>query len=160
VDLALLAEARLVPVAVATALGLTGLSTDPLPEILAFLQDKSILVVLDNCEHVVEVAANLVETILQRAPGVHFLATSREPLSAEGESVHRLDPLAVPQELPATRAEALAFPALRLFIDRAAVSCDSFELVDAELPLIVAICRRLDGNPLAIKLAAERVDLL
>jgi predicted ATPase/DNA-binding winged helix-turn-helix (wHTH) protein len=160
VDLALLTEPRQVPDAVASSLGLGGLTADPLPEILSFLRDKSILVVLDNCEHVIEVAASLVETILQSAPGVHFLATSREPLSAEGESVHRLEPLAVPPRQPATGADALAFAAVQLFIERAEASCDSFELKDAEAPLIVEICRQLDGNPLAIKLAAECVNLL
>lgn len=160
VDLALLREPRRVPGAVASVLGLVGLAADPLPEILSFLRDKSMLVVLDNCEHVIEVAASLVETILQRAPGVHFLATSREPLSAESESVHRLEPLAVPPGQHATGADALAFPAVQLFIQRAEASCDSFEWEDAQAPLIGEICRRLDGNPLAIKLAAERVSLL
>jgi predicted ATPase/DNA-binding winged helix-turn-helix (wHTH) protein len=161
VDLALIAEIRLVPGAVASALGLVALAMDPLAQILTFLRDKSMLVVLDNCEHVIEVAASLVEKVLQGAPGVHVLATSREPLRAEGESVHRLGPLAMPEgEGAMTRAEALAFPAIQLFVERAEASLDTFELHDAEVPVIVEICRRLDGNPLAIELAAAHVDLL
>jgi predicted ATPase len=160
VDLALLRQPRGVPGALAAALGLAGAAADPVSEISSFLRDKSMLVVLDNCEHVIEVAATVVETILQNAPGVHFLATSREPLGAESESVHRLEPLAVPPEPRVTRADVLAFAAVQLFIERAELSCDSFKLEDAEVPLVATICRRLDGNPLAIKLAAERAELL
>ena len=161
VDLALIREPRLVSGALAAALGLSVLAADPLPGILTFLREKSLLVVLDNCEHVIEVAAILVESMQKGAPGVHVLATSREALRAEEESVHCLEPLAMPAEPGAmSRLEALAFPALQLFVERAQASHDRFELEDGDVPLIVEICRRLDGNPLAIELAAGQVVLL
>ena len=161
VDLALIREPRLVSGALAAALGLAVQAADPLPGILTFLREKSLLVVLDNCEHVIEVAASLVESVQKGAPGVHVLATSREPLRAEEESVHRLEPLGMPAEPGAlSRREALAFPALQLFVERAQASQERFELEEGDVPLIVEICRRLDGNPLAIELAAGQVVLL
>jgi predicted ATPase len=147
--------------ALASALGLAALTPDPLSQVLSFLRDKSMLVLLDNCEHLIEVAASLVEKVRRDAPGVHVLATSREPLRAEGESLHRLEPLAMPEGEGAMSGEAaLSFAAVQLFVERAKASSDSFELTDAEVPLIVQICRRLDGNPLAIELVAPHVDLL
>ena len=161
VDLALLAEPRGIAGALATGLGLGASGTDPLPDILTFLRDKSLLLLLDNCEHLIEAAADLAEKVLRHAPAVHILATSREQLRAEGESVHRLAPLEMPEREGArNRAEALAFAALQLFVERAGESSDTFELADADVPLIARICRRLEGNPLAIELAAGHVDLL
>jgi predicted ATPase/DNA-binding winged helix-turn-helix (wHTH) protein len=161
VDLALLSEPGRASSALAAALGLATLAADTLPDILTFLRDKSLLLVLDNCEHVIDVAANLAQKVLRGAPSVHVIATSREPLYAEGEFVHRLEPLALPEGGDAlTRAEALAFPALQLFVERAEASMDTFELRDAEIPQLAQICRRLDGNPLAIELAAAHVAIL
>ena len=160
VDLALLTEPGLVSGAFAAALGVAALAADPIPDILSFLRNKSMLVVLDTCEHVIKVAASLVEKVLQAAPEIHFLATSREPLRAAGESVHRLEPLAMPGQAALTAVERLAVPALQLFVERAEASSHTFELADADTPLIVEICRRLEGNPLAIELAAAHVDLL
>jgi predicted ATPase/DNA-binding winged helix-turn-helix (wHTH) protein len=161
VDLALLTEPRQVAGALAPALGLGTLEADPLPGILTFLRDKSILVLLDNCEHLIEVVARLAERLLTDAVGVHVLATSREPLRAKGEFLHRLAPLEMPQGDGAmTRVEAMSAPAVQLFVERAEADSDTFELNDAEVPLIVEICRRLDGNPLAIELAAAHVELL
>jgi predicted ATPase/DNA-binding winged helix-turn-helix (wHTH) protein len=161
VDLALLTEPRLAASALASALGLGALPADPLPDILTFIARKSLLLVLDNCEHVVTVAASLVEKLLQSAPRVHVLATSREPLRAEGEFVHCLEPLAVPEGKEAMTAdEALAVPAIRLFVKSAEANLDTFELRDTDVPPVMEICRRLDGNPLAIELAAAHVNLL
>src|SRR5690606_17345070 len=117
------------------------------------------LLLLDSCEHLVEAAAALAETISKAAAHVHILATSREALRAEGERVLRLPPLALPPEPGSLRAaEALSFPAVQLFVERAAATLDGFELGDADAPLVVDICLRLDGNPLAIELAAGRID--
>jgi predicted ATPase len=116
--------------------------------------------VLDNCERVIEAAAALAERVLQAAPGVHLLATSREPLRAESEYVHRLAPLGTPPDTHTlTRAEALSYPAIQLFIERASAYMDSFELHEGDISLLAQICSRLEGNPLAIDLAAARVDL-
>src|SRR5690349_17658950 len=160
VDLAPLGDPRLVPSTLATVLGLEVRSDDPLPWLVTFLADKRMLLVLDSCEHVVEAAADLVAEVLRGAPGVRALATSREPLRVGGERQHRLPPLDFPAE-PAglTAAAALAFPAVRLFVERAAASLDGFELGDADAPLVADICRRLDGIALAIELAAGRVDV-
>ncbi len=97
--------------------------------------------------------------MLNGAPGVQILATSREPLRAEGEHVHRLAPLASPPTSAGlTAAAALGFPAVQLFVERAAATSGAFSFGDAEAPLVAEICRRLDGLPLAIELAAARVD--
>jgi predicted ATPase len=123
------------------------------------LRDKQVLIVLDSCEHVVEAAAILVEQLQGGAPGVQILATSREPLRALGEHVHRLSPLENPAtSANLTAAEALAFPAVRLFVERAAAILDGFELSDADAPIVADICRKLSGIALAIELAAARVD--
>ena len=161
VDLAALADGWQVPAAVATVVGLSVLSDDPVAGLLGFFEDKQMLLVFDNCEHVIEAAACLAEAILKSAPGVRILATSREPLRAEGERVHRLRSLETPPPTSTlTAAAALAFPAVQLFVERAKANLDMFELTDAEAPLVSTICRRLDGIPLAIELAAARVDVL
>jgi predicted ATPase/DNA-binding winged helix-turn-helix (wHTH) protein len=161
VDLASVTDPLLVPSALASALELAILSPCPLPSLTTFLRDKTTLIVLDNCEHVVEAAAALADDLLREAPGVLLLATSREPLGSESERVHRLSPLeAPPPSATLSVADALAFPAVELFAERAAASLDTFELKDADMPTIGDLCRRLDGIPLAIELVAARVELL
>jgi predicted ATPase len=117
------------------------------------------LLILDSCEHVIETAAALAERIFQDAPRVHVLATSRESLRVEGEHVHRLLPLgSPPDDAGLTAAQALGFPAVQLFVERAIASGRRFELNDADAPVVAEICRRLDGIALAIQLAAGRAD--
>ena len=160
VDLAPVTEARLVLSAVAAALGCTVHAEDVLPELIRFLQDKRALLVLDSCEHVIDVAAMLAETVFNDASGVSILATSREPLRAVGERVHRLAPLGLPEITEGlTASEALAFAGIELFVERAAASLYGFALTDADAPIVADICRRLDGIALAIELAAGRVDV-
>jgi predicted ATPase len=160
VDLASITESRLVAEGLASALGLAPASTDPLVGILTFLRDKALLLVLDGCEHVVEVAAQLAESVLKGAPNVHLLVSSREALRAESESVHHLAPLRTPPaDSRLALCETLAFPAVQLFVERAAASLDTFELDEADAPVVAEICRGLGGNPLAIEVAAARVDL-
>ena len=159
IDLAPLADPRLVPSALADALGLEIRAGNPLPGLVASLRDKKMLLVLDNCEHVIDAAAALAVGVLAGAAGVQVLATSREPLRIEGEHVHRLSPLASPPVVARlTAAEALGFPAVQLFVERAAATLDEFELTDADAPIVADICGRLDGIALAIELAAARVD--
>jgi predicted ATPase/DNA-binding winged helix-turn-helix (wHTH) protein len=159
VDLAPLGNPELVPSTLAAVLGREVRSGNPIPGVIAFLEDKQMLLVLDNCEHVIEAVAAVVAAILKGAPDTHILATSREPLLVEGEQLHRLSPLAVPAgSAGLTAAEALVFPAVQLFVERAAASLDGFELADADAPLVAEICRRLDGIALAIELAAGRID--
>jgi predicted ATPase/DNA-binding winged helix-turn-helix (wHTH) protein len=159
IDLAPLSDPGLVPSALADTLGLQIRSEDSLPGLVASLRDKKMLLVLDNCEHVIEAAAALAVTVLTAAPGVQVLATSREPLRIEGEHVHRLSPLASPPtSAPLTAAEALGYSAVQLFVERTAATLDEFELTDTDAPIVADICGRLDGIALAIELAATRID--
>ena len=161
VDLAPLRDPGLVPSAVATVLGLEIRTEDPLPALVAALRDNRMLLLLDNCEHVIDAAAGLAAAVLSGASGVTILATSREPLGVPGERVHRLGPLNSPEPSPGlTATEAAAFPAVQLFVERVTAIVEDFALTDANAPLVVAICRRLDGLPLAIEFAAPRVEVL
>ena len=159
VDLAPVNDPQHVTNALGTTLGITVHSEDATPLLIDFLRDKRMLVVLDSCEHVIETTAALAERLLAEAPGVHILATSREPLRADGERVSRLSPLESPTVASdLTAAEALAFPAVQLFVERAAAVMDGFELGDTDAPIVADICHKLGGVALAIELAAARVD--
>lgn len=159
VDFGLLADPRLVPVAVASMLGLPIRSEDPVPGLIAHLRDRRFLLVLDSCEHVIDGAAALAAEIFRAAPEVHIMATSREALRVEGEQVHHLAPLDSPPDDPGlTAAAAVEFPAAQLFLERAAAAGAPLDLSDADAALVAEICRRLDGVALAIELAAGRVQ--
>jgi predicted ATPase/DNA-binding winged helix-turn-helix (wHTH) protein len=159
VELAPLQDSHFVPSAVASALGLTISSENEIPGLIACLREKQMLVLLDSCDHVIEAAASLAERIIRSAPRVQILATSREPLRAAGEHVHRLSPLkSPPNSSGLTTAKALTFSAVQLFVERAVASVDDFHLSDADAPVVADICRKLEGIALAIELAATRVD--
>jgi predicted ATPase/DNA-binding winged helix-turn-helix (wHTH) protein len=161
VDLSTLADSHLVPIAVASALGVMTQSQDPLLSLLGFLGDKEVLIVLDNCEHVIDAAAQFAESVVNEAPQTHILATSREALRAEGEHVHILYSLDGPPNNPRLQAaEALRYPAAQLFMERALAGGYHCELSDADAPVVANICRRLDGIPLAIEVAASRAGSL
>ncbi len=160
VDLAALTDAKLVPTTVARALGFMTQTKDPrsLPD---FIGDRKVLLVLDNCEHVIDSAATLAERVVDGAPQTHVLATSREALRVEGEHVHLLYALDCPPvEGGLTAAAALEYPAVQLFMERAAASGYGGLLNDIDAPTVATICRRLDGIPLAIELAASRAGPL
>jgi predicted ATPase/DNA-binding winged helix-turn-helix (wHTH) protein len=158
-DLGPLADARFVASALATQLGLMVHSDDPVPHLLAALQDRRMLLILDSCEHVIDGVAPLAESIFKRAPHVHMLATSRESLRVEGERVHRLFPLdCPPEDAGLGTEELLTYSAAQLFIKRASASANLYEPCDADAPLIAQICAKLDGIALALELAAGRVD--
>jgi predicted ATPase/DNA-binding winged helix-turn-helix (wHTH) protein len=161
IDLAALTDPQLVPTAVASALGFMVRTQDPLVGLLAFIGDRKILLVLDNCEHVISVAAALAERVVSEAPQAHILATSREALRVEGEHVHVLYSLECPPEdAGLTALEALRYPAAQLFMERAAASGYGAALSDIDAPIVARSCRRLDGVALAIELAASRVGSL
>jgi predicted ATPase len=123
VDLSALTNPQLVPTAVASALGFMVQANDPLGSLVAFLGDKKILLILDNCEHVIDSAAVLAERVVSEAPKAHILATSREALRVEGERVHLLYSLDFPPEdRNLTAAELLRYPAAQLFMERAAAA--------------------------------------
>lgn len=161
IDLAPVADATLVSSALSSALGLPVTSDTPILGILSVLRDKEKLLVLDNCEHVVEATATLVHEVFQNSPGIHILATSRQPLRVPGEHVQRLPPLELPPADPRiSAAEALTYASVQLFAERAVAAVDTFELSDRNAPTVAMICRRLDGIALAIEFAAARVDAL
>ncbi len=158
VDFSLLSDPRMVPVSVASMLGMSVQSDDPAPSLIALLRERRMLLVLDNCEHVIEDAARFAAQLFLGAPGLHILATSREVLRVEGEYVHRLSPLEAPPEEVALAAElTLRFPAVRLFVERATANGARLDLGDANAAIVAHICRKLDGMALAIELAAGRV---
>ncbi len=156
-DLAPLSAPSMILPNLAALLDLTPDEHAPLLTLARSLHTRQLLLVIDNCEHLLDDIALISETLLRHAPNVHILATSREALRAEGEYVQRLEPLACP---PATgnRAQALGYPALQLLIERAMSHQDSFALSEAELPLAIDICQRLDGIPLAIELVAAQIE--
>jgi len=160
VDCAPLSGTSLVARKLASALALEIAEDDPSRGLVAFLRGKRMLIVLDCCERVLQAAAVLVENLLKGAAGVGILATSREPLRAEGESVYRLPPLEVPPvSTDSSAPEALTYSAVQLFVERVTSSLGRFELSDSDVPVVVDICRRLDGIALAIELAAGRVEV-
>ncbi|MEU2055919.1 BTAD domain-containing putative transcriptional regulator [Streptomyces bungoensis] len=162
VDLAGLAEPHLVPEAVAAVLGLhlppSGGGREAL---IAQLGGRELLLVLDNCEHLVDACAALASEMLARCPGVLLLATSREPLHSYGERTYRVPSLGLPdpRRLPPL-AELGRFPSVRLFTERAAEAAPGFRLTAENAAAVAQICFRLDGMPLALELAAARVPVL
>ncbi|MEY9591942.1 putative ATPase/DNA-binding winged helix-turn-helix (wHTH) protein [Bradyrhizobium yuanmingense] len=159
VDLAALSDPNLVITSILLMLGLPAETDDPLPALLAHVRDKRLLLILDNCEHVIAAAAPLASAIFHAAPDVHILATSREALRVEGEQVYRLAPLAVPPDSAGlSAAAAQTYPALQLFIERATAGGAQIALDDTNAATIARICRNLDGMALAIELAAGRVE--
>ncbi|CAH0340895.1 winged helix-turn-helix domain-containing protein [Rhizobium sp. CECT 9324] len=161
VDLAALKDPNLVPNAIATAVGLTAHTTNLTAALGAALQERSMLLVLDNCEHVIDAVAVCAQKLLASAGNVKILTTSREPLSIKGERVRRLSGLALPPVSTASKMnaeDALGFSAVQLFVDRASDRSATFSMQDADAAIIAGICRRLDGLALAIELAATRID--
>nr|BFE55595.1 LuxR family transcriptional regulator [Dactylosporangium thailandense] len=162
VELTEVQSAELVPHAVAQALGLrderSGWTEDALAERLA---DQHLLLVLDSCEHLIVACALLVGRILARAPGVHVLTTSREALKVAGEHTYAVAPLPVPpREVVPQAADLAPYDGVALFLDRAAARVPGFVMTDSNAPHIAEIVQRLDGIPLAIELAADRVRAL
>ena len=158
IDMASANESQLVPSALAATLGIEIQSKEPLIELIARLGDKHMLLLLDNCEHVIASIAGLAVEILKGAPNVQILATSREPLRAEGEYLYRLPALPTPASRRVSAQEAFTFPAVQLFVSHVASKLGEFELSDCDAPIVAEICRSLDGLPLAIEMAAARIE--
>ena len=157
VDLAPLADASLVAnTSPPPSARIPARPDDPAAGVLAYLRESEVLIVLDNCEHLADAAAFLSEALLRATPAVRLLATSREPLRAERASTRAAARGA--GDGRGGRGAALSFGAVRLFVERASASAEDFELTDADVPVVTEICQRLDGLPLAIELAAARVD--
>ena len=159
VDFSPVTEPARVAGTVAAALSIAVLTADPAAGLIAHLRGKRMLLVLDTCEHLIDAVVVLVEQLLRKLPELRILATSREALRAEGETVHRLLPLELPPAT-ASAANAGAHASVQLFLQRVRETQSPFELDDTNTPLIVQICRGLGGIPLALELAAARVHEL
>ncbi len=162
VELALLDRPELLGEAVAGVLGLPVHGERPaIDAIAAFLRSRRVLLILDNCEHVIAAAARLADMLLKTCPGVVLLATSREALLVTGEHAYPVPLLDVPtRSTNLTAAQAIAHSGVRLFVERAAATIGRFSLTDETASIVAGICRRLDGIPLAIELAAPRLKVL
>jgi len=158
-DLGMLSDPKLATTAISSMLGLSVQSDDPTPGLVSFLKAKRVLLILDTCEHLVDAIAGLAASVLAAAPQVHILATSREALRIEGEHIYRLDALMCPPEEAGLTADAVRqYPATQLFLERAAASGVHPNISDADASIVANICRKLDGVPLAIELAARRAE--
>ena len=162
VEVAELTDPALLAVTVAETFGLRQESVSEGPQTLAtFLADKQPLLVLDNCEHLVAACARLADTLLRACPRLHILTTSRQPLWIAAEVTLAVHPLSVPDpQTPLTAATLADYESATLFVDRAAAALPGFALTDANCGTIAALCRMLEGMPLAIELAAARLRAL
>jgi len=168
VELAPLSSGEQVPATIAQAVGVTLADGDPIARLSAALKSKRMLLVFDNCEHLVEAAARVVSALITTCPQITILASSRQGLGISGEATYRLPSLSAPHA-PAegiaaigalTADEAQQFAAVALFVERAQAANNRFQLTDSDAPIVADICRRLDGIALAIELAAARVKML
>lgn len=153
-DLTQLQDARPLNSTLACALGIPGLAGESLEHLCTQVADRRMLLLIDNCEHLIEAAAHLVECLLRHAPQIHILATSRESLRATGEYILPLRPLGCPPVQVGSVEDALAYPAVALLVERTKETHEDFELRPEDLPRVGEICRRLEGIPLALELAA------
>ncbi|MCI0553195.1 MAG: tetratricopeptide repeat protein [Anaerolineae bacterium] len=162
VELAPLADPALLPQTVANVLGIRESSGHPIMSLLTdHLRTKELLLILDNCEHLVEACAQLVDTLLKACPHILILASSREVLGIAGEATFRVPSLSTPDARRLPSFETLTqYEAVRLFIERAEMALPGFTVTKDNAPAIAQICYRLDGIPLAIELAAARVQVL
>ena len=164
VELAPLSSGDYIPSTVAQALGIKlEQEGDPVENLAVALKSKQMLLIFDNCEHLVEAASRVVGEILHRCPKIKVLASSRQGLGLRGEETYRMPSLEVPPEdAPGhlVAGEAMRSAAVALFVERALSADKKFKLTDESAPIVVDICRRLDGIPLAIELAASRVKML
>jgi len=162
VELAPISDPDLVPQAVASVLNVYESPGRTLTDVIVEdLGDLEILIMLDNCEHVVGACARLAETLLRSCPGLCILATSREALDVAGERNFPVPPLSLPNTERATDFESLEeYEAIRLFVERVRYVVPTFSLTEANAPEVAKVCSRLDGIPLAIELAAAKTRVM
>jgi predicted ATPase/class 3 adenylate cyclase len=160
VELAPISDPSLIMQTIASAFEIGELPGVPLKDLVHdYLREKQLLLLLDNCEHLVEASASLADELLHIAPAIKIIASSREALSIYGEVVYRVPSLSLPEQAVASRDAALGFEAVQLFVERASAANPGFTLTDENAPAIAQICTRLDGIPLAIELAASRITV-
>ena len=161
VELAPIRDPALVVTETATAIGVQlRAGDDPVAAVVAQIRDASLLLVLDNCEHLIDACAALADALLRSCPNVRVLATSRERLRIPGEAAWRVPSLSLPSDALSSAADLAHSEAVRLFCQRATETSHAFALSDENAAAVAEICRRLDGMPLALELAAARADLL
>jgi len=154
IELAALRDPELLPHVIASTLDLHQISENPLADLADHLHDKQLLMVLDNCEHLTDACAVVVSKLLAEAPGLRVLATSRQVLDVEGEQILAVPPLSIPEEGGLHSGEALHYESVTLLVDRARAADPQFQIVEENREAVLEICRRLDGLPLALELAA------
>jgi predicted ATPase len=161
-ELAPLSDPALLPRTVAASMDVPEQVGRPPEDVLAnYFENKNLLLVLDNCEHLVDAVARLVDDLLVTCPSLRILATSREPLGLSGETVWTVQPLSLPDaDEPHTVEGLMRCDAVRLFVDRARSRLPAFELTEENLSPTASVCLKLDGIPLAIELATARMEAL
>ncbi len=161
VDLSTVTRPEQVAGAVRAALGLREEAAQaPLNRVLEVLRAQQALIIMDNCEHLIDACANMADLIGRTCPRIHLLATSRQPLGVDGERVYRLRPLSLPKEGADSLGEIRESEAVQLFAERAHAHDSTFVVDEPAAALVGSICRRLDGVPLAIELAAARLGAM
>jgi predicted ATPase len=162
VELAALSDPALMPQTIAAMLGVREQPNRALTETLRdYLRPRQILLIFDNCEHLVAACAVLADALLRACPGLKLLTTSRQSLGVNGEAIWPVPPMSIPNAIGSSPAEELIrFEAARLFIERASAVRPRFALTEQNAPVVAQVCRRLDGIPLAIELAAARLKAL
>jgi predicted ATPase/class 3 adenylate cyclase len=157
VELAPLTDGSLIPQTIASIFGIRELPNLPILQIITdSLRPKQLLLILDNCEHLIEACAKLTDHLLHSCPQLKLIATSRETLDIAGETVYQVPSLSMPYQGPVLREAALAFESVQLFVERASAASRIFRLTEENASDVAQICRRLDGIPLALELAAAR----
>jgi predicted ATPase/class 3 adenylate cyclase len=158
-ELAPLTAGEQIPGTVAAVLGLAGAGGEQAQAaLLEALTDQENVLILDNCEHVIDAAAKFCDEVIRRCPRVRIIATSREPLGIDGERVYRVPSMSLPAATTESAADLAGCDAAALFAERARMHDPGFVLSDRAAPLVATICRRLDGIPLALELAAARLS--
>ena len=158
VELAPLADVSLIPQTIAAIFGLRELPNMPLLGIVMdYLRAKELLLILDNCEHLIDASAQLSDKLLRNCPRLKIIASSREALGIAGETVYRVPSLSLPDPAQVTRESVMESESARLFVERATATQSKFDLTDQNASHVVQICYRLDGIPLALELASARV---
>ena len=156
-----LSDPVLVSQTVAAVFDIRERSDKPILELLTHaLSTKAALLILDNSEHLLDACVQLITALLQTCPGLKILATSREPLAMAGEATYRIPSLSLPEKKEVSLEKASEYEAIRMFAERAALAQSTFQLTDENIHTIAKICRKVDGIPLAIELAAARVNVL
>ena len=156
-----LSDSTLVPQTVAAVFDIRETPGRQVVEILtSVLREKTTLLILDNCEHLLEACAQLITTLLQSCPNVKILATSREVLNVTGEAIYQMPSLSIPAHSEASLEKLTEYESIRLFTDRASLALSSFVLTNENAQAVIDICRKVEGIPLAIELAAARVNML